>query len=104
MDCRNSRAKVRKDRERANGGTHSHAEWLALLAASDRCAECDRRWSEVPRRPDPRYKTVWTKGHKVPVLLGGSSDISNLQAECYQCNFKKNAGPLVSKLPKNPSA
>lgn len=29
----------------------------------------------------------------VPVLHGGTNDISNLQAECYECNFRKNAAP-----------
>ncbi|WP_366934240.1 HNH endonuclease [Phaeobacter sp.] len=48
----------------------------------------------MPARPDKRYKHVWTKAHIVPVYHGGSNDISNIQAECYQCNFKKNAGRL----------
>lgn len=96
MDCRNARAKRRNERVKANGGSHTRAEWLALLAASPRCAECGRRWEEIPPRPDPRYKAVWTKGHKVHVIDGGTADIANLQAECYQCNFRKNAGRLPS--------
>jgi hypothetical protein len=94
MDCRNERAKVRKERERRNGGKHTRAEWLALLAASLKCAVCNRFWSEISLRPDSRYKVVWTKGHKTPVYHGGSNDISNIQAECYECNFRKNAGSL----------
>lgn len=27
----------------------------------------------------------------MPVLHGGTNDVSNLQAECYECNFRKNA-------------
>lgn len=91
MDCRNERAKVRLARMKVNGGQHTRAEWQALLAASPNCAECGRAWDEIPLRPDGRYSHTWTKGHKIPVLRGGSDDIANLQAECYQCNFRKNA-------------
>lgn len=94
MDCRNSRGKIRQARLIENGGKHTTAEWRALLAQSPTCAECGRSWAEVPPRPDPRYKTVWTKGHKLPVYHGGTDDISNIQAECYKCNFAKNAGSL----------
>lgn len=95
MDCRNERAKVRAARVKANGGTHTLKQWQTLLANSPCCAECGRAWSEIPPRLDSaRYQNVWTKGHKVPVLYGGTSDISKIQAECYQCNFRKNAGPL----------
>ncbi len=94
MDCRNSRAKVRNQRIKANGGKHQKSEWESLLAMSLTCAECKRPWSEIPPRPDVRYKNVWTKGHKLPVVHGGTNNISNIQAECYQCNFHKNAGNL----------
>lgn len=94
MDCRNARGKVRNSRLAANGGRHTAAEWKALLAASPACAVCKRYWSDIPLRPDPRYKTVWTKGHKIAVYHGGTDDIGNIQAECYECNFGKNAGPL----------
>lgn len=91
MDCRNARARLRQQRIKANGGSHTAAEWRALLARSPHCAECGRAWHEVPQRPDGRYRHTWTKGHKTPVLHGGTDDIGNLQAECYQCNFHKNA-------------
>lgn len=94
MDCRNARGKVRAARMKANGGSHTAAEWRALLSASPVCAECQEPWDGIPLRPDPRYKQVWTKGHKVSIYHGGTDDIGNLQAECYRCNFKKNAGAL----------
>jgi hypothetical protein len=94
MDCRNERAKRRKARMAANGGSHTEADWQKLLAFSPRCAVCNRLWADIPPRPDPRYKYVWTKGHKQPVYAGGTDDIENIQPECYQCNFKTNAGPL----------
>lgn len=94
MDCRNERARNRKAKEAANGGRHTAKQWRDLLAASPRCAECGRTWAEIPPRKDPRYRYVWTKGHKIHVNDGGTADIENLQAECYQCNFGKNAGKL----------
>jgi hypothetical protein len=97
MDCRNQRAKVRAERVKKNGGSHTSAEWESLLAKSPTCAACRRPWSEIPTRPDPRYKHTWTKGHKIPIYHGGSDNISNIQAECYECNFKKNAGALGTK-------
>jgi len=97
MDCRNQRAKIRAERVKKNGGSHTSAEWKLLLAKSPTCAACGKSWSEIPTRPDPRYKHTWTKGHKIPIYHGGSDDISNIQAECYECNFKKNAGALGTK-------
>lgn len=95
MDCRNERGRKRKARIKENGGSHTNAEWKALLDNSPRCAVCNRAWEEIPKRPDKRYKYTWTKGHIKPIYHGGSDDISNIQAECYQCNFKKNAGKLT---------
>jgi hypothetical protein len=94
MDCRNARAKVRQARLAANGGSHTTREWQELLAVSPVCAVCSRPWANIAPRPDPRYKATWTKGHKIPVYHGGADDIGNIQAECYECNFKKNAGPI----------
>jgi 5-methylcytosine-specific restriction endonuclease McrA len=93
------RAIVRTGRIKANGGTHTKQEWVALLSKSPTCAVCGREWIQVPPRPDPRYKNSWTKGHKTPIYHGGSDNISNIQAECYECNFKKNAGKL--KVPND---
>ena len=94
MDCRNQRAKVRQTRIKANGGSHTAKEWADLLSRSPACVVCGRAWHEIAPRPDPRYRHTWTKGHKVPIYHGGSDAISNIQAECYECNFRKNAGSL----------
>ncbi|WP_409993840.1 HNH endonuclease [Roseateles koreensis] len=94
MDCRNTRAVKRKQKMEANGGSHTNSQWEALLSKSPNCAVCARPWCEVAARRDSRYKYVWTKGHIRPVYHGGSDDILNIQAECYPCNFKKNAGNL----------
>jgi len=94
MDCRNQRAKIRQARIATNGGSHTTKEWSELLARSPTCAVCGRAWSEIPSRLDSRYQHTWTKGHKVPVYRGGSDSIGNIQPECYECNFRKNAGSL----------
>jgi hypothetical protein len=49
------------------------------------------------RPPAAADDAAWTKGHKVPVLHGGTDDLSNLQAECYQCNFRKNAARVARR-------
>lgn len=94
MDCRNVRAKVRVARIKANGGSHTRKQWLQLLENCSRCAICHRAWDEIPPRSDTRYAHTWTKGHKIPIFHGGADNIENIQAECYQCNFTKNAGRL----------
>lgn len=101
MDCRNERAKVRAARIKANGGAHKVREWIELLEKTPACVECGRKWDAIPPRPDPRYKNTWTRGHKLPVFHGGTDDISNIQAECYQCNFRKNAGALNRNVKHN---
>jgi 5-methylcytosine-specific restriction endonuclease McrA len=94
MDCRNRRARLRQERIKQNGNAHTDQEWMQLLDRSPTCAVCGRAWSEFPPRLDARYKNVWTKGHIVPVLHGGPDSTDNIQAACYQCNFRKNAGKL----------
>lgn len=98
MDCRNERAKVRSARLNKNGGKHTVAEWLALLENTPRCPGCERRWSEIPRRPDTRYRKVWTKDHLVPVIHGGRDDISNIRPLCYECNFKRHTKPIATLI------
>ena len=92
VNCRNERRKTYNERRLMNGGRHKPAQWRAKLAEFEKCPRCHRPWNEVPRRPSKRYKTVWTKDHIVPVSKGGTSDISNIQPLCYQCQFSKNAG------------
>lgn len=96
MDCRNERAKRRNERQKKNGGKHSTAEWNALLKNTPQCPECGRLWSEIPPRPDTRYRTVWTKDHLVPVIDGGRDDISNIRPLCYECNFKRHTKPITT--------
>lgn len=67
----------RRNQLKANGGSHTAAEWRLLCELHEwRCADCGRR------RP-------LTKDHIIPVTQGGRDDISNLQPLCRPCNSAK---------------
>jgi len=70
-----------RHRRRSNGGSHTVEEWLALCATYDgKCARCGAEEQ--------------TLDHIVPVLLGGSNDIENIQPLCRSCNSSKGAKVL----------
>ena len=102
MDCRNSRAQIRAERMKRNGGSHSVYQWQALLAATPICPDCMRPWESIPLRPDERYKQTWTKDHIVPIVEGGSNAISNIRPLCYLCNFRRHTKPLPPAIAKAP--
>lgn len=65
-------------REAKRKGTHTQAQWIALVDACD--GVC------------PRCKTVcegFHKDHVVPIYQGGSDAIDNLQPLCGRCNSAK---------------
>jgi 5-methylcytosine-specific restriction endonuclease McrA len=69
--------RVHRHKKRSNGGSFTAAEWDALCGHFNYlCACCHER------RP-------LTVDHIVPVLLGGGSDISNIQPLCRACNSAK---------------
>jgi 5-methylcytosine-specific restriction endonuclease McrA len=56
---------------------HTEAEWIALCKKyNDRCVCCGK-------------KTKLTLDHVVPLSLGGSDTIENIQPLCGSCNSKK---------------
>lgn len=58
---------------------YTEAEWLALCAFHNhRCLACGR-------------KRKLTADHIVPLYLGGSDDITNIQPLCKPCNSSKGA-------------
>ena len=78
---RREHARRYTSRKRANGGSHTVEEWLALCDAYDgKCARCGAEEQ--------------TLDHIVPVLLGGSNDIENIQPLCRSCNSSKGAKEL----------
>lgn len=67
----------RELRMHINGGSHTPAEWRALLIRfNHRCAACGRKRNVA-------------KDHIIPVAHGGSSNIDNIQPLCRSCNSKK---------------
>lgn len=69
----------RRARERQAEGNHSHAEWLALCAKYDhRCLCCGEQ------KP-------LTEDHVIPLALGGTDYITNIQPLCGECNSRKGA-------------
>ncbi len=72
--------KVRRDRIRKNGGTHTKAQWESLKDAYNyRCPMCSRIEPEISL----------TKDHIISLRNGGSDDIANIQPLCRSCNSKK---------------
>ena len=64
-------------RERGAEGFHTLAEWNALKEKHHgRCAICGEK------RP-------LTKDHKIPLSLGGTDYIDNIQPLCRNCNSRK---------------
>lgn len=87
--CRGQRAVKYLARTASSAVHHTRSQWLTKLAATPACMICQRAWEDIPPRPNKRYKHVWTKDHTIPVSLGGSDAIENIEAVCYQCNFGK---------------
>jgi len=75
------RAKGRRYRVRKSGcsGSHSEKDWLALCSRSrGRCAKCGQ-------------KRALTRDHIIPLAIGGTDDITNIQPLCRSCNSAKGA-------------
>ena len=69
---------ARRVRRLNNGGSHTAEEWAAVCAANEhRCNHCGC----VP--------TTLTRDHIVPLALGGTDDIENIQPLCRSCNCRK---------------
>lgn len=72
----------RRARKAGNGGTHTAQQWRELKAHyNHRCLRCGRSEPDIKLTPD----------HVVPISLGGTSDIDNIQPLCRSCNCKKHA-------------
>ncbi len=71
------RSKLRRFRERANGGQVNWQDWIDLCSQfNDLCAGCGS-----DKRPE--------MDHIVPVIHGGRGDLVNLQPLCRSCNASK---------------
>jgi hypothetical protein len=71
---------ARRARESGNGGRYTAQEWQALKEFYGyACLCCGRREPEIALEPD----------HVLPVAMGGSGSIENIQPLCLSCNRKK---------------
>jgi len=72
----------RELKKRGAAGTHTKKEWEALKVSQDyTCLCCGLREPEI----------TLTRDHVIPIVAGGSDDISNIQGLCHGCNSKKSA-------------
>lgn len=70
-------SKIRRFRKKASGGDHTMQEWQMLCKQyNNRCLSCG---SNGPL----------TEDHIIPISLGGSNNIDNIQPLCVSCNSKK---------------
>jgi 5-methylcytosine-specific restriction endonuclease McrA len=73
---------IRMRRARALG-THDEDEWLLLVyLCKERCVICGVHKSDL-------IGNVFTKDHVLPISLGGSDAIDNIQPLCRHCNSGK---------------
>ncbi len=77
----------RRARARGAGGSFTTEQWLAV---------CDHFGNKCPGCG--RYAKL-TQDHIIPLSLGGTNDISNIQPLCQSCNCKKNNRVLICYLP-----
>lgn len=67
-------------RKLGNGGKHTAAEWQALKNGyGNRCLACGCSMCKL------------TEDHVLPLAMGGTDDIGNIQPLCRSCNSRKHA-------------
>lgn len=63
----------------------SHQSWVELKARYKfRCVRCSKREENTP-------EGQLTVDHVIPIKMGGSKKIGNIQPLCLDCNRKKGA-------------
>ena len=74
------RKKIRRERIKKYGGSHSLGEWEKLKAQYNwTCPSCNKN--------EPYIQL--TRDHIVPIAMGGSDNIENIQPLCISCNSRK---------------
>jgi 5-methylcytosine-specific restriction endonuclease McrA len=74
------RAAIRKAKKYGGQGSYTVQEWQEVLEKQKyRCFYCNTQLT----------RETACQEHKIPLIRGGSSDISNVVASCHPCNHKK---------------
>lgn len=82
---------MRRARKKAADGTHTLQQWNALkLKYGSRCLACGRHEAEIRL----------TRDHVIPLVLGGSDSVDNLQPLCARCNSSKGT-KVIDYRPKS---
>lgn len=69
----------RRARIKGNGGSYTAAEWNEVVRQQGgHCLACGKR-------------TELTVDHVLPLVMGGTNDIENIQGLCFSCNASKGA-------------
>jgi 5-methylcytosine-specific restriction endonuclease McrA len=79
---------TRLERERAGGGSLTQNDWLKLLELADgKCLSCGK-------------ERKLTMDHIKPVLMGGKTDLANVQPLCGRCNSSKGTQTIDYREPR----
>jgi len=79
-------------RRRGSQGTYTLVEWEQLKQTYDfTCPQCFRSEPEI----------TLTRDHKIPLILGGTNQIDNIQPLCFSCNCSKGKKIWFASYPIN---
>lgn len=69
--------RIHRAKKYGNGGRHTEAEWQEVLRRTNNsCARCGS-------------KLQITRDHIIPISVGGTDNITNIQPLCQSCNSQK---------------
>lgn len=87
-EIRRGAERRRRARKLGAEGSHTEAEWLAVVELyGGRCAYCAKK----PKR--------LTRDHVIPLSRGGTDHIDNVVPACSKCNIRKRAMTLEEYMP-----